>query len=101
MLEALRGLGVIPERPPRGRIDDKRLTMAKDRFSELQRLILSKLCQAEDNCIHRDEVYSLLEGKTIESDRGVVCRSLRRLKERGLIKCNMRHSPKIWLHKED
>lgn len=74
--------------------------MAKERLSILQYYILGKLCEAENNCIGRGDIYEFF-GDDAKSTRVVVSRSLRRLRERGLIECNMRYkNPKIQLVKE-
>jgi len=71
--------------------------MAKERLSLLQYYILSKLCEAKDNSISRREIYEFF-GDDKPSTRVIVSRSLKRLKEKGLIDCNMRYkNPKIWL----
>ena len=74
--------------------------MSEDRFSLLQYFILSKLCQAKDGCIHRNTIYKEFLGTETKSKRAVLCRSLKRMRERGFIRCNMRHLPRIWLNKE-
>jgi len=72
--------------------------MAKERLSLLQYYILSRLCEAENNCIGRAEIYEFF-GNDEPSTRVIVCRSLRRLKEKGFIHY-MPHSKilKIWLN---
>ena len=76
--------------------------MAKERLSELQYYILGKLCEAEGNYIDRSEVYEFFKGSVgTESNRVVVSRSLKRLREKGLIECQMKYrSSKIELRKD-
>jgi len=75
--------------------------MAKERLSLLQYYILAKLCEAEGNYIDRNEVYEFFGGMATESERVVVSRSLKRLREKGLIDCQMKYkSSKIRLRKE-
>jgi len=66
--------------------------MAKERLSLLQYYILSRVCEAENNCIGRGEIYEFF-GDDKPSTRVIVCRSLRRLKEKGFI--NYRAHSKI------
>lgn len=74
--------------------------MAKERLSKLQYYILSKLCEAENNCIGRNEIYEFFGSET-KSERVVVSRSLKRLREKGLIDCKMRYkNSKIRLKEE-
>ncbi len=75
--------------------------MAKERLSIFQYYILSKLCQAADNCIGKGEIYEFF-GVVTESERVVVSRSLKRLRERGFIEGgNMKYKDsKIQLVKE-
>ena len=75
--------------------------MAKERLSELQYYILGKLCEAEGNYIDRSEVYEFFGGLATKSERVVVSRSLKRLREKGFIECQMKYkSSKIKLRKE-
>lgn len=75
--------------------------MAKERLSIFQYYILSKLCQAEDACIGKGEIYEFF-GTITESERVVISRSLKRLRERGFIESgNMKYKDsKIQLVKE-
>jgi len=75
--------------------------MAKERLSELQYYILGKLCEAEGNYIDRNEIYEFFGSTATKSERVVVSRSLKRLREKGFIYCQMKYkSSKIKLRKE-
>lgn len=71
--------------------------MAKERFSKLQKWILKKLRSSKGGSINTDDIYAKFFGQKTEAARVSLSRSLKRLKERGLIEYNLYYNKRIKL----